>query len=129
MIQNIDNNEFMLVSHDALNNPDLNLNKTVDDLAKLQKHLNGRKSVYCCEGDLYQIVETGEIVLTHKQMGKLTKKKFEQARASSKAAYLTEMLDKYDQFKIKNDQKMDWRHQEKGGQTGKRVKGCQSTGC
>jgi hypothetical protein len=106
-MKQIKSDEFMIVKHSYLNNKDYDIARSVEDISKLEKHLNGRTSVPCFEGDLVQVRETGEIVLTHQNWFPLTKKHYEDLRSRKIAAPLNEVLDKFGRFKQCNpDQKV-----------------------
>lgn len=99
--------EFLAVRHSVLNGNTYDVGKLVEDTLKLEQHLNGRRAVPCFEGDILQVAETGEIVLTHQNFSSLSKVKYQALREQKIAASLLEVLDKIAAYKQKNpDQKV-----------------------
>ncbi|MBT7902513.1 hypothetical protein HN587_01525 [Candidatus Woesearchaeota archaeon] len=99
--------EFLVVRHSVLNGNSYDVEKLVEDTLNLAPHLNGRTPIPCFEGDLIQVKETGEVVLTHQNFKQLTQKKFQELREKGIAASLDEVLDRIDAFRQVNlDQRL-----------------------
>jgi len=92
-----DHSDFLIVQHDALNNPNLNLEAVVEEGLLLGKHTNGRRIVPACEGDLFMLPD-GNLIFTHQNLGEVTKEVFEAKRRAGKAAYFSEILERYSFF-------------------------------
>ncbi len=60
---------FLVVQHDALNDPYLNLERVAEDSFAFGRYIPGRSIVPVCEGDLFMLEETGDLVLTHQNLG------------------------------------------------------------
>lgn len=95
-------NEFLAVRHSVLNCHDWDVCDLVEDTLKLGKYTPGRVVVPCAEGDLVQVQETGEIVLTHQDFLPLHKGKFKDLRERGLAVSLREVLDKVVDYRQKN---------------------------
>lgn len=87
--------DFLVVQHDALNDPHLDLEKIMEDSLALGGYTSGRDIVPACEGDLFMLEETGELVLTHQNLGRVTKEIFKAKKGAGKAAYFNDVLEKY----------------------------------
>ena len=99
--------EFLAIRHSALNGNSYDVGKLVDNELKLEKYTNGRTVVPCFEGDLIQIRETGEVVLTHQNFFQLSKNRYRDLKDRKLAVSLNEVLDKFSIYKQKNkDQKV-----------------------
>ncbi len=93
-----DPTDFLIVQHDALNNPNLNLEVVVEECLHLGDYTNGRAVVPVCEGDLFMLPESGDLIFTHQNLGEVTKEDFKSKRGAGKAAYFTEILERYSLF-------------------------------
>lgn len=94
--------EFLAVRHSVLNGNTYDVGKLVEDTLKLERHMDGRKVVPCFEGDILQVAETGEIVLTHQNWSPLSRREYEALREQKIAASLQEVLDRVAIYKQKN---------------------------
>jgi hypothetical protein len=94
--------EFLVVRHSYLNGNSYDFRQVIDDALTLGKHTNGRKVVPCLEGDLVQVEETGEIVLTHQNFRNLYLNQYRNLRERKIAASLKEVIDKFLDFKQSN---------------------------
>lgn len=86
--------EFLVVRHSYLNGNTYMLEQVIGETFSLEKHLNGRKAVLCLEGDVLQVEETGEVVLTHQNFQSLSQNTYQQLRKKQIAASLQEVLEK-----------------------------------
>lgn len=86
--------EFLVVRHSYLNGNTYVLENVIEETLSLEKHLNGRKAVLCLEGDVLQVEETGEVVLTHQNFQSLSQDTYQQLREKQIAASLQEVLEK-----------------------------------
>jgi hypothetical protein len=103
----VGDNGFLTVNHDTLNNPNIDFEKVFEDSNSLESNLNGKTVVSCCEGDLLQTSDTDEPIFTHASISAPNQYQFEQLRDAGKAAYFTEILEKYLRFKSDHpDQRM-----------------------
>ena len=78
--------DFLVVRHRYLNGNSYDTQKTIRDTVALSKHTAGRQVVTCLEGDLIQLSDTDEIVLTHKSFFPLTRASFRELRETQRAA-------------------------------------------
>ena len=95
--------EFLAVRHSVLNGNSYDPKQLVEDTLGLEKYTNGRKVIPCFEGDLLQVEETGEVVLTHQNFSPLSKRKYEDLRSRSLASSLKEVLDKIARHRQENE--------------------------
>lgn len=102
----VDDNEFLVVRHSVLNGNSYDVDALVKDTLTLEKHTCGRKVVPCFEGDLLQVAETGEIVLTHQNFARLHQKKYDKLREKNIATSLREVLDKFSEYKEQTQQRV-----------------------
>ncbi len=91
--------EFVAVRHSYLNGTRLNLEKAVEDALTLEAHTAGRKVVPCFEGDLVQVRETGEIILTHENSRSPSLERYRGLRDKRIVATLNEVLDSFARYK------------------------------
>lgn len=95
-------NGFLVIMHSVLNSPSYDLGRLVEDSLKLDKYICNKNIVPCFEGDLLQVEETREIVLTHQNFFPLLRYKFKRLRNKRLAISLKEALDKVAGYKQKN---------------------------
>ncbi len=69
----------------------------VENCIALGEHTNGRKIVPACERDLF-VLPGGDLIFTHQNWGEVTKETFEAKKAAGKAAYFSEILERYSLF-------------------------------
>ncbi len=86
--------EFLVVRHSFLNGNTYDLDRLLEDTSALEKYLNGRRAVLCLEGDILQLEETGEVVLTHRNFMPLHHGTYRKLHEREIAASLQEVLDK-----------------------------------
>jgi len=86
--------EFLAVRHSVLNGNTYDVGQLVDDTLGLEKHTNGKTVVPCFEGDILQVRETGEVVLTHQNFSQLSQHNYRDLKERKLAASLQEVLDK-----------------------------------
>lgn len=86
--------EFLVVRHSVLNGNTYNVAAVVDDVLHLQPSLQGRTPIPCLEGDVIQVQETGEVVLTHRNWLPLSKETYRSLRDDQIAVPLEEALEK-----------------------------------
>lgn len=86
--------EFIAVRHSVLNGNTYNVGKLVEDTLNLEEYINGRAVIPCFEGDILQVRETGEVVLTHENFFPLSEKRYKNLKEKKLAASLKEVLDK-----------------------------------
>ena len=99
--------KFLAVRHSVLNGNTYDVRELVDDTLSLERYTDGRAVIPCFEGDILQVGETGEIVLTHQNFFPLSEKKYKDLRENNLAASLKEVLDKIAAYKLKDgDQKV-----------------------
>ena len=99
--------EFLAVRHSVLNGNTYDIEKLVEDTLCLERYTPGRKVVPCFEGDLLQVRETGEAILTHQNFFPLSQERYRDLKERKLAASLKEVLDKIAAFRQKNsDQKV-----------------------
>jgi len=96
-------NEFLAVRHSVLNGNSYDPKKLIEDTLGLEKYTNGRKIIPCFEGDLLQVEETGEVVLTHQNFSSLSKERYQDLKNRSLASPLKEVLDKIAKYKQENE--------------------------
>lgn len=92
-----DSADFLIVQHDALNDPNLNLEAVVENCIALGEHTNGRRIVPACEGDLFML-SSGDLIFTYQNFGEVSKETFKAKKAAGKAAYFSEILERYSLF-------------------------------
>ena len=98
---------FLVVKHSVLNGNSYDIGEHIEDALSYQKHLGDRVAVPCFEGDLLQVAETGEVVLTHQNFFPLTQARYETLRERRLAISLNEVLDRVGGYKQRNpDQKL-----------------------
>jgi len=90
----ITSKEFLAIRHSVLNGNTYDVEKLVKDTLKLKKYINGRKIVPCFEGDITQVKETGEIILTHHNFIPVSQKKYADLKNRKLATSLKEVLEK-----------------------------------
>ena len=90
--------EILIVRHSYLNGNSYDLGKVVDETLELRKHTSGKEIIPCLEGDIIQLEDTGEPVLTHRNFLRLRQEKFRDLRKTGRAATLTEALDRLDAY-------------------------------
>jgi len=95
--------EFLAVHHSVLNGNTYNVSQLVEDTLSLGKYTNGRTMVPCFEGDILQVRETGEVVLTHQNFFQLSQDKYRDLKERKLAASLKEVLDKIATYSQKSD--------------------------
>lgn len=93
--------EFLAVRHSVLNGNTYDVGQLVEDTLRLEKHINGRRVVPCFEGDILQVRETGEVVLTHQNFYQLSQEKYRNLKERKLAASLREVLDKVFRYRQK----------------------------
>ncbi len=91
--------EFLIVRHSYLNGNTYVLENVIEETLSLENQLNGRKAVLCLEGDVLQVEETGEVVLTHQNFRSLSRDTYRQLRERQIAASLHEVLEKIAAFR------------------------------
>lgn len=94
--------EFLIVRHSILNGNQYDIGKWAEDTLKLEKYTNGRKVVPCFEGDVLQVAETGEIVLTHQNFLRLSQQDYTFLREKKLAAPLEGVLEGVGDYKRRN---------------------------
>jgi len=94
--------EFLIVRHSVLNGNSYDVGELVDDTMKLSRHINGKTLVPCFEGDLLQVRETGEIVLTHQNFIPLRRPRFQRLHERGIAVSLKEALDRISGYRQSN---------------------------
>lgn len=94
--------EFLVVRHRCLNVNSYYIEECVYQMLKLGKHTNGRAVVPCLEGDIIQVEQTGEIVLTHQSFIPLSQGKYRNLRELLLAAPLEEVLNKVAEYRQDN---------------------------
>ncbi len=90
--------EFLVIRHSFLNGNTYDLDRLLEDTSALEKYLNGRRAVLCLEGDILQLEETGEVVLTHRNFMPLPQSTYRKLHEREIAASLQEVLDKISGF-------------------------------
>ncbi len=90
--------EFLIVKHSMLNRRDYNIAQIMDEVTKLGKYTVGRDTIPALEGDLTQVMETGEVVFTHQSFFPLSSERYRKLREEGIAVSLDEALDKYCTF-------------------------------
>lgn len=98
--------EFLAVRHSVLNGNTYDVGELVDDTLKLGRYAPERHIVPCFEGDLIQVRETGEIVLTHQNLFPLSQAHYKKLKEEKIAASLREVLDKIAEYKARNSQRV-----------------------
>lgn len=103
------NNKLKIVNHSALNHlrEEDELARIVQSTADMQHHISGRVLSTTIEGDVVEVVETGEIVLTHKSWLPLHQKEYIALRKQKLAVSLTEVLDIVSNYKSRTGQKVE----------------------
>ncbi len=91
--------EFLVVRHSYLNGNALDLEDAVEKTLALEEHTAGREVVPGFEGDLLQVEETGEIVLTHRNFISLPEKRYQEFREKGIATSLDEALKRIAEYK------------------------------
>ncbi len=95
--------ELLIVRHSHLNS---RYDERIFDTENLVGYTNGRKPVNCLEGDIVQVEETKEPVLTHHNFGKLRLDKFRRLREEGLAFNLEESLERVRNIRDKTGQKL-----------------------
>ena len=93
--------EALIVRHSYLNSGSYD-EKIYDQLPELAKYTNGRQPVNCLEGDLLQVRETGEPILTHEDWFSVSKDRYRALRQEKIACSLEEALCKARTYQIKH---------------------------
>lgn len=93
--------EFYVVGHSYLNGNTYTPESIAKTTRELEKYTSGRPVVRVLEGDLIQVDETGEPILTHQNFVGLTKKRAAKLRNKHLAATLDEVFEKADGFRQK----------------------------
>lgn len=91
--------EFLAVRHSVLNGNTYDVDRLVEDTLRLRQYAPGRIVIPCFEGDLLQVRETGEIVLTHQHFFPLSQNHYRDLKERKLAASLNEVLDKVAGYK------------------------------
>lgn len=94
--------EFLIVRHSVLNGNSYDVGELVDDTLKLSGHINGKTLIPCFEGDLLQVSETDEIVLTHQNFIPLSRPRFQRLHERGLAVSLKEALDRISGYRQSN---------------------------
>lgn len=89
----IKEDEFMIVRHSYLNSGSYN-EGIYDQLEEIAKYTNGRKPVNALEGDIIQVRETGEPILTHQSWLPVSQARYNLLRREKIACSLEEALAK-----------------------------------
>ncbi|MCD4762160.1 hypothetical protein K8R32_04350 [bacterium] len=99
--------EFVIVKHSYLNGNNLDIEKTMIECSQLQKFVGQRKVVPCLEADFMDLSDDSEhdIVLTHSNFWRPTKKKFQQLFKKKIARTLSSGLEVVADYKAKNPDK------------------------
>ncbi len=86
--------EFLAVRHSVLNGNTYDIGRLIEDTLSLGKYISGRIVVPCFEGDILQVGETGEVVLTHQDFFPLSQERYRNLKERKLATSLKEVLDK-----------------------------------
>ncbi len=117
-VMEVQPDQFLAVRHSALNGNDYEVGKLVEDTLKYGAFTPDRKIIPCFEGDILQIQETDEVVLTHQNVGPLTEDKYRNLREMGIATSLGEVLDKISEYTANNaDQRVVLCFEPKSGTT------------
>jgi hypothetical protein len=95
------NKEFLAVSHSVLNGNTYDIDKIFEKIQNLQKHSN-KKIIPCFEGDILQVGNSDEVILTHQNFVQLSKEKYSDLKKRKLASSLKEVLDNYSLHKQNN---------------------------
>ncbi len=98
--------EFLAVRHSVLNGNTYKIDSLVEETLGFGRYTHERSIVPCFEGDIIQVEETREIVLTHQNFVPLSKSNYRDLKERKLAASLQEVLDKIAAYQQRNNQRV-----------------------